>query len=362
MRKPSVFVRPLSPEEGMRLRRLSRRAKHFSTRQRAQILLASEAGMGAAQIARALRTEENHVRKVIKAFNEEGFSSLRPRYRGGRPRKVDPHTVARVVEIALLPPQVSGVPLTRWSLSRLLIHLVTAGVLGAGILSPEGLRTLLHRAGVTYQRTRTWKVSPDPHDQPKRDRIRSLYARAEAGTLRDAVVVCFDEFGPLSVRPTQGRAWARRRFPRRMRSDYNRRHGVRYLLGAYDVGADLLWGEMTERKGADRVLAFLRAIRARYPAHVRIYLVMDNLSTHWTPDIRRWARKSRVSLVPTPTYASYLNRIECHFFGIKEFCINNSDHPDHAALEKAIMAYIEYRNANRHDPRILQVVSRRKVA
>lgn len=362
MRKPSVFVRPLSPEEGMRLRQMSRRAKHFSTRQRAQILLASEAGMGAAEIARALSTDEAHVRKVIKAFNEEGFASLRPRYRGGRPRKVDPPTAERVVEIALLPPQVSGVPITRWSLHRLLLHLVTAGVLQAGVLSPEGLRTLLHRSGASYQRTRTWKVSPDPNYQAKRDRIRSLYARAEAGTLRGAVVVCFDEFGPLSIRPQQGWCWASRRRTQRRRSDYNRRHGVRYLLGAYDVGADLLWGEMTERKDAGRILAFLQAIRARYPTHLRIYLVMDNLSTHWTAEIRRWARRNRVSLVPTPTYASYLNRIECHFFGIKEFCINNSDHPDHAALEKAIMDYIDYRNANRHDPRILQLVSRRKVA
>jgi hypothetical protein len=119
---------------------------------------------------------------------------------------------------------------------------------------------------------------------------------------------------------------------------------------------------MTERKQAGRILAFLQAIRARYPAHLRIYLVIDNLSTHWTPEIRWWARRNRVSLVPTPIYASYLNRIQCHLFGIKEFCINNSDYHDHPALERAIMDYIEYRNANRHDPRILELVSRHKVA
>jgi len=62
---------------------------------------------------------------------------------------------------------------------------------------------------------------------------------------------------------------------------------------------------MTASKDAERVLAFLRAIRARYPARIRIYLVMDNLSTHWTKDIRFWARWKRVTLVPTPTYASY---------------------------------------------------------
>ena len=57
---------------------MSRTAKHFATRQRAQILLASAAGMAPVDIARALSTDESHVRKVIKAFNEEGFESLNP--------------------------------------------------------------------------------------------------------------------------------------------------------------------------------------------------------------------------------------------------------------------------------------------
>jgi len=362
MRRPSTFVRDLGQGEGQVLKRMSRTAKHFATRQRAQILLASAAGMAPADIARALSTDESHVRKVIKAFNEEGFESLRPRYRGGRPRKVDAPTAEKVVKIALDPPQVSGVPLTRWSVRRLLLHLVLAGVLEAGVLSTEGLRILLRRSGASFQRTRTWKVSTDPNYQAKADRIRRLYHRAEAGALANAVVVCFDEFGPLSIRPQQGWSWARRRRPVRLRSDYNRRHGVRYLLGAYDVGADVLWGEMSEAKDAERVLAFLKAIRARYLPHVRIYLVMDNLSTHWTADIRRWARRSRVTLVPTPTYASYLNRIECHFWALAEFCIRNSDYPDHAALERVVMDHIEYRNTHRDDARLLKLVSRRKAA
>ena len=39
---------------------------------------------------------------------------------------------------------------------------------------------------------------------------------------------------------------------------------------------------------------------------------MDNLSTHWTVDIRRWAVNNNVDLIATPTYSSWLNRIECH--------------------------------------------------
>ena len=73
MRPPEVFVRELSPEEGARLKRVSKRAKYQSKRQRAMILLASSTGMPAPQIAAVVRSDESHVRKVIHAFNERGF-------------------------------------------------------------------------------------------------------------------------------------------------------------------------------------------------------------------------------------------------------------------------------------------------
>src|ERR1700721_721962 len=100
MRPAEVFVRSLSPEEGSRLKSSSKRAKYQSKRQRAMILLASSTGMSAPQIAAAVRTDESHVRKVIHAFNEEGFSSLDPHYRGGRPTKTTPAQRDRVVSVA----------------------------------------------------------------------------------------------------------------------------------------------------------------------------------------------------------------------------------------------------------------------
>ena len=72
MRPPEVFVRELSPEEGARLKSISRRAKYQSKRQRAIFLLASSTGMSAPQIAALARTDESHVRKVIHAFTSGG--------------------------------------------------------------------------------------------------------------------------------------------------------------------------------------------------------------------------------------------------------------------------------------------------
>jgi transposase len=128
MRPPDVFVRELSSDEGLQLRGISRKAKYQSKRQRAMILLASATGMSAPQIGGLVRSDESYVRKVIHAFNEEGFGSLDPDYRGGRPRKTTPEQRDRVVAVARARPDTQGVPLTRWSLPKLRAHLAGIGI------------------------------------------------------------------------------------------------------------------------------------------------------------------------------------------------------------------------------------------
>lgn len=113
---------------------------------------------------------------------------------------------------------------------------------------------------------------------------------------------------------------------------------------------------------AQVMLEFLKNIRRRYPTEVPVYIVMDNLSAHWTPEIRRWALHNNVGLLPTPTNASHLNRIECHFWAFAEFVIKGSDYGDWREFTKAAHACIRRRNRDRHDPRIIELENRRKVA
>ena len=158
MRPPSVFVRPFAPAEGQRLKRLSKQAKHSSTRQRAMILLASATEMSAPEIAEMWMTDESQVRKVIHEFNRHGFESLRPRFRGGRPRRISTDDEQRIVAVAGARPDTLGVPLTRWSLAKLSEHLAGEGI----SVSAAQLARILVEAGLSFQRTRSWKASPDP--------------------------------------------------------------------------------------------------------------------------------------------------------------------------------------------------------
>ena len=264
MRPPEVFVRELSPEEGARLKSISKRAKYQSKRQRAMILLASSTGMAAPQIAAVVRSDESHVRKVIHAFNDQGFGSLDPDYRGGRPKKTTPVERDRIVSVARARPDTQGVALTRWSLPKLQMHLAGMGI----VLSREALRQTLIAAGLSHQRTRSWKWSPDPAFQAKAERVLGLYRQQPA----DGVVVCFDEMGPIQLIPHQGSGWATQKRPERLRATYSKHGGVRYLFGAYDVHADRLHGRLRPHKSGHEVLALYRQIRMRYRSKVRIYL------------------------------------------------------------------------------------------
>jgi hypothetical protein len=163
----------------------------------------------------------------------------------------------------------------------------------------------------------------------------------------------FDQFGPLSIRPTHGAGWAPETKPDRLPATYRRTHGTRYLHGCYSLGDDQLWGVVRRRKGADHTLAALQSIRAARPDGEPIHIILDNLSANKTAAIRRWAQRTNVELCYTPTNASWANPIEAQFGPLRMFTMANSNHPNHTVLARKLQAYLRWRNTNARHPDIL---------
>ncbi|MBI3871762.1 MAG: IS630 family transposase [candidate division Zixibacteria bacterium] len=179
-----------------------------------------------------------------------------------------------------------------------------------------------------------------PRFRVKKNRILKLYVKAPT----QGVVVCFDEFGPMEIKPMAGHSWAKTAHPQRLRATYHRRQGTEQLLAFYDVHDDCLAGTIHKRKTSRDLLAAWRRLRACYPKAIRIHLILDNLSSHWHPILRDFAHRHNIRLVPTPTYASWLNAIEAHFGALKRFCLNNSDDTDHRSRRRRIYRYMTWRN------------------
>ncbi|MFF4415682.1 helix-turn-helix domain-containing protein [Streptosporangium sp. NPDC001559] len=78
-RKPEVFVRALTMEEGRRLQRITRSAKDPVKLRRAIVVLMSAQGQPASAIKALMQVGDDYVRQVMHAFNERGFDALDPK-------------------------------------------------------------------------------------------------------------------------------------------------------------------------------------------------------------------------------------------------------------------------------------------
>jgi hypothetical protein len=88
---------------------------------------------------------------------------------------------------------------------------------------PERLRQILAEEEITFQRTKTWKESPDPLREEKLARIEWLLEHERETTF------AFDEFGPLAIKPEGGSCWASKPRPQRLRANYHKPHGTKQL-------------------------------------------------------------------------------------------------------------------------------------
>ncbi|WP_245878089.1 helix-turn-helix domain-containing protein [Streptosporangium subroseum] len=83
-RKPEVFVRALTMEEGRRLQRITRSAKDPVKLRRVIVVLMSAQGQSASAIKALMQVSDDYVRQVVHVFNERGFDALDPKWSGGR--------------------------------------------------------------------------------------------------------------------------------------------------------------------------------------------------------------------------------------------------------------------------------------
>ena len=327
-------VRRLTDHEGRAITQIVRRGggrseKSIVKRRRALVVQASAGGNTVPVIARLVSTSEDRVREMIHRFNEIGMRSLDPQWAGGRPRRITTDDEAFIVATATARPEASGQPFTRWSIRKLVAYLTDNDGRVVAI-SRERLRQLLRANDVTFQRTKTWNESNDPDRDAKLDRIEHVLEH------HPEPCFAFDEFGPLAIRPIGGSGWAPSTQPQRQPANYYRLHGVRQFHGCYSIGGDTPSGVVHHQKSAANVLRALRSIRARCPDGEAIYVILDNLSAH-----------------KGQTYSSWANPIEAHFGPLREFVLNNSNHPNHVVLTHRLPAHLRWRNTHARAPELL---------
>jgi hypothetical protein len=130
---------------------------------------------------------------------------------------------------------------------------------------------------------RTYKVSRDPEFTAKVKDVVGLYLNPPA----NAVVLSVDE-------KTSIQALQRTQMPLPLRTgravrhthDY-KRHGVVDLYAALEVATGKVTHKLTEAHTAVDFLRFMKKVGRAYP-NEELHVILDNSSTHGTPDVVAW--------------------------------------------------------------------------
>ena len=338
-----VVARRLRPHEGRKLQQLKRQLSNAVNSRRARVILLSRGGLCNQKVAQGVGLSPQWVRRIIHRFNDTGIDGITwyPYFCScGEPRRFTPDVVERIGEVALSPPR-QLIGMSVWSLAKLRDYLVEQGIVAS--ISLEWLRQILRGCGIRWRHTKTWMDSNDPEFWPKYRRIRQLYDRPPPRGIR----LCLDEFGPLNLLPRHGKHYARTRHVDRLRATYRRTGGVRHFMGLYDLDRDTLTGYFVEKKNRRTFLSFLRWVRRRYRNCGTLHLVLDNATFHACPEILAYARANGIRFYWTPTNASWINRIECHFTALRKFTLDNTDYGSHDAMQTLIFDYLAWRNRRR---------------
>lgn len=315
----------LSPEQEAELRR---RARTPSSAQkdavRARIVLRAAEGATNTEIAAELGLSLPTVSLWRAQFAREGLSGLADRARSGRPRAFDEQTVQQVLAKTLEPPPAGE---SHWSVRRL------ASEVG---LSSSTVHRIWRTHRLKPHRTRTFKYSRDPHLVAKVIDIVGLYLDPPEG----ALVLCVDEKTQVqALDRTQPMLPLRPGLPERRTHDY-KRNGTTNLYAALEIASGQVVTACQPRHRHQEFLAFLRRIVREFPAG-ELHLVLDNSSTHTTPEVERWlARHKRVHFHFTPTSASWMNLVESWFSILTRQHVRRGSYASVADLIAAIDRFV----------------------
>ena len=274
----------------------------------------------------------------LDRYEADGVAGLVDRRRGAAREQVPASIRARILAASRAsPPDETG--LSHWS-SREMAAIIkrTEGM----YVSHHYVAKLWRHNGLRPHRQGTFKVSRDPEFADKVADIVGLYLQPPGG----AVVLSLDEktqiqaldrtqpLLPIAFDATEKRT-----------HDYVR-HGTTNLFAALNVGTGEVFGECHSVRDGANFLAFLK--KAVKPHTGRdIHVMLDNLSTHTTPEVMAWlADNPQVQFHFTPVGSSWINQIETWFGIITRQSIRRGTFSSVKVLVKQIRDYIAHWNTN----------------
>lgn len=293
--------------------------------ERAQIVLLASQGQSTVQIADSLGTRPARVSKWRQRFARHRLEGLQDGARSGKPRRYDLSTEKRLLKQLDQPPPPGHSTWTGGLLARAL-----------GDVSEDQVWRILRRHGISLRRRRSWCISTDPAFAPKAADIIGLYLQPP----ENALVLAVDE-KPSIQALERAQGWIRLPDGKALTgfSHCYTRHGTTTLFAALDVASGQVKTGHYARRRRREFLDFMNEVVADHPDR-DLHVVLDNLNTH-KPKTDRWLSRHRhVHFHYTPTYASWLNQVECWFSILTRQALQGASFTSPLQLRKAIDQFV----------------------
>ncbi|WHT22590.1 IS630 family transposase [Crossiella sp. CA-258035] len=298
---------------------------------RSRIVLRCAEGGSNSEIAAELGIQRGTVAKWRSRFHTDRVDGLLDEPRPGRPRTITDKQVEAVITKTLESTPASA---THWS---------TRSMAAASGLTQTAISRIWNAFALQPHRREAWKLSKDPLFVDKVKDVVGLYLAPP----ERAAVLCVDEKSQIqALNRTAPILPLLPGTPQRASHDYIR-HGTSSLYAALDITTGKVIGRLHARHRAIEFKKFLTVIDNEVPAELGVHLVLDNVSSHKTPVIKRWlAAHPRFSVHFTPTSSSWLNLVERWFSELTTKKLQRGSHTSVRALNADIRAWIKTWNDN----------------
>jgi transposase len=328
MRERTSIV--LTRTEGTELeKRASSRSGRADDARIARVLLLLAEGSSYTQVQEKLGCTAPFISKWKRRFLEERLAGLYARHEGRPVQVLTSQMEARILSWTQKKPTDGS---THWSTRRLAKKLGIHHMMVARTWKKHGLQP---------HRIERYKASDDPDFETKAADIIGLYMNPP----QHAAVFCIDE-------KTAIQALDRRDPILPLSPGRAERHGFEYvrrgtlsLYAAFNTKTGAVQGKTVRRHTSQEFVAFLEQVVTSQKRKREIHIILDNLSAHKTAKVAEFLEDNpKVHLHFTPTYSSWLNKVELWFSKIERDLIHRGVFTSTKDLTRKIMRYIRKYN------------------
>lgn len=320
----------LTEDERTELDRLARRGRtNRHVAMRAKLILASAEGAADIVVAKRHRVNPKTVATWRRRFVEARLDGVYDEPRVGGSRSISDEAVEKIVVQTL---ETTPKGRTHWSTRKMAKQ--------AGI-SFSSVGRIWRAHGLKPHIVRGFKLSNDPQFIEKVRDIVGLYMDPP----NNAVVLSFDEKPQVqALERAQPILPMDLGMPERQTHNYIR-HGTLDLFAALNVATGQVIARTKKQHRSKDFVDFLREVDQFVAPGLEAHVILDNLSAHKGPEVKRWlVRNPRFHLHFTPTYSSWLNQVERFFALLTEEALSRGSHTSIPQLRAAIIEYVEAHN------------------